>query len=394
MIEKISVLAAEAKVWRRDLHRHPELQYDVHRTAGLVADLLRQFGCDRVVTGIGRTGVVGIVKGQRATATQGIAIRADMDALPIEEAVNRPYRSGIPGRMHACGHDGHTAMLLGAAKYLAETRDFEGTAFFVFQPAEEGGNGAEAMLQDGLMSRFAIDEIYALHNMPDIPVGHFAIRPGPILAASDQFRVTIVGKGGHAARPHETVDPVLIAAHLITMLQSIVSRNVDPLQSAVVTVGALNTGETHNVIPQSATLLGTVRAMDEANRNKCELRIREMTAAVSSMFDASASIEYSRGHPVTSNHHGQTAVIKQAAVDVSGSDSIDDPTTPLMGSEDFSFMLQVCPGAYIFLGNGESMPLHHPEYDFNDEAIPYGIALWVRLIERRLAGLSPAAKHL
>ena len=377
-------LVDQARGWRQYLHRHPELQYDVHETASFVADELRHAGCDRVETGIGRTGVVGVIEGRRNTSGRAIGLRADMDALPIVEASSLPYKSTVPGKMHACGHDGHTAILLGAARQLAETRNFDGHAVVVFQPAEEGGKGAEAMLNDGLMAKFDIDEIYALHNMPGIPVGNFAIRPGPILAASDRFKILVEGRGGHAARPHECVDTVYVAAHLTTSLQSVVARNIDPAQAAVITVAALNAGDTYNVIPQTATLLGTVRTLDEIDRKACESRIKEITSTICAAFDATAVVDYYYGHPITSNHEEQTQFISEVAASIAGDNGVDSAMAPLLGSEDFGFMLNERPGAYILLGNGDTRPLHHPYYDFNDEALPYGIALWVRLIEERL----------
>src|SRR3954463_1731681 len=292
IINRVADLADEVAAWRRDFHENPELLFDVHRTAGIVADKLKSFGCDEVVTGLGRTGVVGVIKGRTNNSGRVIGLRADMDALPIEEATDVPYKSKVPGKMHACGHDGHTAMLLGAAKYLAETRNFDGTAIVIFQPAEEGGGGGDAMVKDGLMERFGIQEVYGMHNMPGIPVGQFAIRPGPMMAAADRFVLTIEGKGGHAARPHGAVDPVVVASHVITALQTVASRNVDPLESAVVSVCSIKAGEAFNVIPQTATLLGTVRTLTEEVRDLCETRIRAIAENVCAAFGAKATIEY------------------------------------------------------------------------------------------------------
>jgi hippurate hydrolase len=334
-----------------------------------------------VVTGIGRTGVVGVIKGRASTSGKVIGLRADMDALPIEEATDVPHKSKVPGKMHACGHDGHTAMLLGAAKYLAETRNFDGTAIMIFQPAEEGGGGGDVMCREGLMERFGIQEVYGMHNMPGIPVGAFAIRPGPVMAASDQFSLVIEGRGAHAARPHESVDPIVVASHVVTALQSIAARNVDPLHSAVVTVGSIKAGDTYNVIPQTATLLGTVRTLTPEWRDLCEERVRAVVQNVCAAFGATVTIEYRRGYPVTFNDPARTDFMAKVAKDVAGERSVDTEIAPLMGAEDFSYMLEARPGAYIFLGNGNTAGVHHPAYDFNDEAAPYGASLWARLIE-------------
>jgi amidohydrolase len=381
VINRVADLADEIAAWRRDFHENPELLFDVHRTAGIVADKLKTFGCDEVVTGIGLTGVVGVIKGRASASGKVIGLRADMDALPIEEATDVPHKSKVPGKMHACGHDGHTAMLLGAAKYLAETRNFDGTAIVIFQPAEEGGGGGDVMCREGLMERFGIQEVYGMHNMPGIPVGAFAIRPGPVMAASDQFSLVIEGRGAHAARPHESVDPIVVASHVVTALQSIAARNVDPLHSAVVTVGSIKAGDTYNVIPQTATLLGTVRTLTPEWRDLCEERVKAVVQNVCAAFGAIVTIEYRRGYPVTFNDPERTDFMAKVAKDIAGERSVDTEIAPLMGAEDFSYMLEARPGAYIFLGNGNTAGVHHPAYDFNDEAAPYGASLWARLIE-------------
>jgi amidohydrolase len=381
VINRAADLLNEITAWRRDFHENPELLYEVHRTAGIVADKLRQFGCDEVVTGIGRTGVVAVIKGKSDASGKVIGIRADMDALPIEEATHAPHKSKVPGKMHACGHDGHTAILLGAAKYLAETRNFDGTAVMIFQPAEEGGAGADAMLKDGLLERFGVQEVYGLHNMPGIAVGHFALRPGPLMAAADRFDIVIEGKGGHAARPHEGVDTLLVACQVVTALQSVVSRNVNPLESAVVSVCSIQAGNTFNVIPQTARLLGTVRTLSDEVRDLCETRIRALVETICAAYGATAMIEYNRGYPVTRNHPEQAAFLAAVAADVSGAAAVDAEVMPMMGAEDFSYMLEQRPGAYIFLGNGATAGVHHPAYDFNDEAIPYGVSLWAKVVE-------------
>jgi amidohydrolase len=381
VINRAADLQSEITAWRRDFHENPELLYEVHRTAGIVSDKLKQFGCDEVVTGIGRTGVVAVIKGKTDKSGKVIGIRADMDALPIEEATGAPHQSKIRGAMHACGHDGHTAILLGAAKYLAETRNFDGTAVMIFQPAEEGGAGAEAMLKDGLLERFGVQEVYGLHNMPGIPVGNFALRPGPLMAAADRFDIQIEGKGGHAARPHEGIDTLLVACQVVTALQSIVARNVNPLESAVVSVCSIQAGNTFNVIPQHARLLGTVRTLTDEVRDLCETRIRAVVESVCAAYGATVKIEYNRGYPVTRNHPEQADFLARIAAQVGGEGAVDADVTPLMGAEDFSYMLEQRPGAYIFLGNGNTAGVHHPAYDFNDEAIPYGVSLWAKVVE-------------
>ncbi|AWN44250.1 M20 aminoacylase family protein [Methylobacterium durans] len=384
LVDRIGAFADEITAWRHDLHAHPELLYDVERTAGFVAEKLTGFGCDAVVTGIGRTGVVGVIRGRGAASNRAIGLRADMDALPIQEVRDLPYRSVVPGRMHACGHDGHTAMLLGAARYLAETRSFDGTAVIIFQPAEEGGGGGEAMVHDGLMERFGIEAVYGLHNIPNLPVGRFAIRPGPIMASTDRFTITIRGRGGHAALPQHAVDSVLVASHVIVALQSIAARSVDPLHSAVVSVCALEAGEAFNVLPDCVTLRGTLRALSQEVRDTIKDRVREIVRNVSAAFGAAGEIDFSGSYPVTENHPAETRFMADVAAQIVGEAQVDRAVAPLMAAEDFSYMLEHRPGAYIFMGNGPSAGLHHPEYDFCDEAAPYGASLWARLIETGL----------
>ena len=384
IINRIADLAGEIAEWRHDLHAHPELLYDVKRTAGTVADKLKSFGCDEVVTGLGRTGVVGVIRGRRGASNKAIGLRADMDALPIEEATNLPYKSTEAGKMHACGHDGHTAMLLGAARYLAETRNFAGTAVVIFQPAEEGGAGGKAMVDDGLMERFGIGEVYGMHNFPGLPVGQFSIRPGAIMAAADYVQIDIEGKGGHAARPHLAVDTVLVGAQIINNLQSIVSRNVDPLESAVVSICMFHAGNTDNVIPQTAQLRGTARSLKPKVQDLLEKRIPEIVEGTAKLYGATATVKYRRGYPVLNNHAAQTDFAAAVAGEVAGKDKIDNDMAPVMGAEDFSFMLNARPGAFIFVGNGDSAGLHHPAYNFNDDAIPFGTSYWVKLAETAL----------
>jgi hippurate hydrolase len=370
--------------WRRDLHAHPELLFDVQRTAAFVAEKLRAFGCDQVVPGLGRTGVVGVIRGRGQGSGKVIGLRADMDALPLDEQTNLPYRSTIPGKMHACGHDGHTAMLLGAARHLAETRDFDGTAIVIFQPAEEGGGGGREMVKDGLMERFGIAEVYGMHNLPGLPAGAFAIRPGPIMAAADRFKITLEGRGAHAAWPHTGIDTVLVGAQIVNQLQSIVARNVDPLESAVVSTCMFHAGDADNVIPQIAELSGTVRTLSENIRDLVENRFRQIVEGTAALYGAKATISYTRNYPVTVNHPEQTAFAATVATDVAGKERVEANTPPMMGAEDFSFMLNARPGAFVFVGNGDSANLHHPAYDFNDGIIPAGVSYWVRLVEKAM----------
>jgi amidohydrolase len=380
----IAALTPEITAIRRDIHRHPELMYDVHRTAGLVADKLKEWGVDEVATGVGQTGVVGIIKGKGQNSGRVIAMRADMDALPIHEETNLPHRSTVPGKMHACGHDGHTAMLLGAAKYLTETRDFDGTAVVIFQPAEEGGAGAKAMIDDGLMDRFGVQEIYGLHNKPGLPIGKFSIRKGPTMAAADRIHIKIEGKGGHAAAPHRVNDPIVAACQLVTALQTVSSRNADPLDSIVVSVTALNAGEAFNVIPQTAEIKGSVRTLTPEMRALAQKRITEIVEGVMKAFGMKYELEYHLGYPVTFNHAGQTDFATSVTKEAFGSDAINTDVPPTMGSEDFSYMLEERPGAFINIGNGDSAGLHHPAYEFNDEVIPVGVTYWANLIETAL----------
>ena len=381
VIEQIRPFLDELKAIRQDIHRHPELGLEENRTAGIVAGKLREWGVE-VVEGIGRTGVVGIVKGSRP-GQRMIGLRADMDALPIVEKTGLPYASKTPGVMHACGHDGHTAMLLGAAKYLAETRNFDGTAVVIFQPAEEGGAGGLAMVKDGLVERWGIQEFYGMHNMPGYPTGSFAIREGAMMAAADQFDITVTGKGGHAAKPHEAIDTTLVAAQIVVALQSIVSRNLDPLKSGVVSVCVVETDSTaHNVIPQVVKLKGTARSLAPEVRDQLEEGIRRISVNVAAAFGAVAEVQYDRGYPVTMNHPDQTAYAAEVARSIAG--DVNTEMAPMMGGEDFSYMLLERPGAYIFVGNGDTAMVHHPAYDFDDNAIPAGSSWYAGMIETRM----------
>ncbi len=385
VINRFANLHGEIAEWRRDIHMHPELQFDVNRTAGIVADKLRAFGCDEVVEGLGRTGVVGIIKGRSNASNKTIGLRADMDALPINETSGVAWASKTPGKMHACGHDGHTAMLLGAAKLLAETRNFDGAVAVIFQPAEEGGGGAREMVDDGMMDRFGIREVYGMHNMPGHALGTFHIRPGGIMAAADHFEILVEGLGGHAALPHKTIDTTLVGAHVLTALQSLVSRNLDPVQSAVLSVTTFHTeSEAHNVIPQKLEMKGTVRTLAPDVQDMIEARMPELVGHIAQAFGAKGEVRYHRNYPVTVNSPAETEFAAQVAREVAGDAAVDDATPPLLGSEDFSFMLNSRPGAFIFVGNGDTAQVHHPDYDFNDEAIPFGCSYWVRLTERAL----------
>jgi hippurate hydrolase len=382
VVNRFADLAPAITEWRRDIHTHPEMIFDTHRTSALVAEKLRAFGCDEVAEGIGRTGVVGVIRGRQNGSGKVIGLRADMDALPIEEATGLDYASRTPRTMHACGHDGHTAMLLGAAQYLAETRNFDGTAVVIFQPAEEGGGGGKEMVDDGMMERFGIDEVYGMHNMPGLPVGDFRFRPGPIMASSDEFEIEIAGRGSHAAQPHNAIDPVVAASQVVLALQTIASRNADPLKSVVVSVTIFETDSSAtNVIPERVTLRGTARTLDPEVRDLVERRMREIVEGVAAAHGAAGSLAYKRNYPVTVNSEAQTGFAARVAAEVVGAGRVDAEAPAVMGAEDFSFMLNARPGAFVFVGNGDTAKLHHPKYDFNDELIPVGCSYWARLVE-------------
>ena len=379
---RFAELQDEITAWRRDIHENPEILFETHRTSALVAEKLKAFGCDEIATGIGRTGVVGVIRGKSDSKGRVIGLRADMDALPIHEQTGVGYASKTPGAMHACGHDGHTAMLLGAAKYLAETRNFDGTVVVIFQPAEEGGGGGKEMCDDGMMERWGIQEVYGMHNWPGKPVGSFAIRPGAFFAATDQFDIELEGKGGHAAKPQETVDTTVMAAQTVMALQTIASRNADPVDQVVVSVTSFETSsKAFNVIPQKVHLKGTVRTMSHGMRDLAETRIKEICTGVAATFGGTASVAYHRGYPVMVNHPEQTEFAAEVARKVSGACE-DAPL--VMGGEDFAFMLEERPGAYILVGNGDTAMVHHPEYNFNDEAIPAGSSWFATLAEQRM----------
>ncbi|MEP2452797.1 MAG: M20 aminoacylase family protein [Nitratireductor sp.] len=384
ILNRAAELQEEVSGWRRQLHRRPELNFDLFETSTFVADKLREFGCDEVATGIAKTGVVGLIRGRLGDGPT-IGLRSDMDALPINEASGVPHASETPGKMHACGHDGHTAMLLGAAKYLTETRNFHGTVAVIFQPAEEGGGGGRVMVKEGLMERFGIERVFGMHNAPGLPVGQFATRPGAIMASTAEFTITIKGKGGHAAFPHQTVDPIVITSRIVGAMQSIASRSADPVDPLVVSVTKFHAGDAYNVIPETAEIAGTVRTLRRETADLAEERIRALVTGIAVASGAEANIHYDRNYPVTFNHAEETDFAVAVARDVAGEAKVDPQMPAMMGGEDFSYMLEARPGSFVFVGNGDTANLHHPAYDFNDEAIPHGISYWVRLTEKALA---------
>ncbi len=384
ILNRAAELQDEVAGWRRELHSMPELLYDVHQTSAFVKNKLEEFGVDEVVPGIGKTGVVGIIRGKKGDGAT-IGLRADMDALPLTEITGKPWASKTPGKMHACGHDGHTAMLLGAAKYLSETRNFPGAVAVIFQPAEEGGAGGLAMVKDGMMERFGISEVYGMHNMPGVPVGEFAIRPGAMMAGTCEFTIKITGLGGHAAMPHNTVDPIVIGSALVQAFQAIVSRTTDPIQSLVISVTKFHAGDAYNVIPQTAELAGTVRILDMDIGRMAEKRMREVCAGIGATYGATIDMDYEWNYPVTFNHADETKFASGVAGDIAGKDKVNIDTPAVMGGEDFSYILEARPGAFIFIGNGDTAGLHNPAYDFNDEIIPHGVSYWVKLAEGALA---------
>jgi hippurate hydrolase len=384
ILNRVAEMHDEITGWRRHLHTIPEILYDVHETAGFIAGRLREFGCDEVVTGIGRTGVVGIIRGNLGDGPT-IGMRADMDALPLSEVTGKPWASTKPNAMHACGHDGHSAMLLGAAKYLAETRNFKGSVAVIFQPAEEGGAGGDAMVKDGMMERFGIKTVFGMHNMPGLPVGQFAIRPGPIMAATAEFWITVKGKGGHAAMPHGVIDPVVTGSQIVVALQTIASRSVNPVESVVVSVTKFHGGDAFNVIPEKVELNGTIRTLNTDVGELAAKRMREICEGVAAANGASVEVKIDFNYPVTYNHEEETGFAAGVAMTVAGEPNVNTETPPVMGGEDFSYMLEARPGAFIFIGNGDTANLHNPAYDFNDEVIPHGVSYWVKLAESSLA---------
>ncbi|MCF6127147.1 amidohydrolase [Mesorhizobium sp. M7A.F.Ca.CA.001.07.2.1] len=384
ILNRAAEMQDEVAGWRQHLHQTPELNFDVFKTAAFVTEKLKAFGCDDVVTGLGKTGVVGVIRGRQGEGPT-IGLRADMDALPLNEITGKSYASTIPGKMHACGHDGHTAMLLGAAKYLAETRNFTGSVAVIFQPAEEGGGGGNEMVKDGMMERFDISRVFGMHNMPGLPVGQFAIRPGPIMAATAEFTITVRGKGGHAAMPHGTIDPIVITSQLVGALQTIASRSTDPVEAVVVSVTKFHAGDAYNIIPETAEIAGTVRTLRKEIAKKSEERIRSICDGLATAFGAKIEVDYQANYPVTFNHAEETVFAGDVAMSVAGDAHVHRGIQPVMGGEDFSYMLEARPGAFIFIGNGDTAGLHNPAYDFNDEVIPHGMSYWVKLAETALA---------
>lgn len=387
-VEAIRKFHAELREIRHDIHAHPELGFEEKRTSEIIAGRLEQWGIE-VHRGLAKTGVVGVVRGRGAAGGRAVGLRADMDCLPIHEATGLPYRSRHDGRMHACGHDGHTTMLLGAARYLAATRAFAGTAYLIFQPAEEGGGGGQRMVQEGLFERFPADQVYALHNWPGLPPGKMAVRAGPMMAATDEIQITVRGKGGHAAMPHLTVDPVLLSAHIITALQSIPSRNIDPVDALVISVCSMQTSQVgaFNVLPDAVTLIGTVRSFRPETRDLAEARIRQIVTGVAASLGGSAELQYQHGYPATINSAREAEFAARVGEKIFGPENVVRDANPTMGGEDFSYMLQQRPGAYIWLGQGGGQTgcfLHNPGYDFNDEIIPLGAGYLAALVEESL----------
>ncbi len=381
--KKILETQEEITSIRQQLHSFPELLFDTFETSKLVAEKLRGFGVDEVVEGVGRTGVIGKIKGNKNTSNKVIALRADMDALPITEKTNLSYSSKVEGVMHACGHDGHTAMLLGAAQYLSKNRDFDGEVVLIFQPAEEGGGGGKEMVDTGFLDKFNVQEVYGMHNWPGLEKGSFAIKSGKFFAAADFFTITVEGIGGHAANPHATIDTTLVASQIVNSIQSIASRNADPLKSIVISVCSFMTDtDAHNVIPGTATLKGTVRTVDDDVRDLAEKNLNLICENTARAFGASATVDYQRGYPVMINSEKETQIAKEIGSSVTGKETIDVPL--VMGAEDFSFMLNERPGAYILIGNGHSAPVHNPNYNFDDDIIPTGVAYWTQLTKSRL----------
>ncbi|EEW26439.1 M20 aminoacylase family protein [Rhodobacter ferrooxidans] len=380
VLNRIADYAAEMQGWRRHLHQHPELEFQCQQTAAFIADRLREFGVDEIHEGIATSGLVAIIKGQGDGPT--IGLRADMDALPIIEATGAPYASTVPGKMHACGHDGHVTMLLGAAKYLCETRRFAGRVALLFQPAEEDGGGGNVMVQEGVMDRFGIAQVFGIHNAPNVPFGHFQTTPGALMASVDTAYVHVTGKGGHGATPHECVDPVVAVVGMVAAIQTIIPRNVYALDEVVISVTQIHAGTASNIIPETAWFCATIRCFSPEVRALLKKRFHEIVAGHATAYGVEARVEYDWGYPATVNHPEQANFAAEVAREVSGDAAVNAASVREMGSEDFSYMLEARPGAYLFLGTGPGAGLHHPAYDFNDEAAPIGASFFARLVER------------
>ena len=380
VLNRIAAYAEEMKGWRRHLHRHPELRFDCHQTAAFIAARLREFGVDEIHERIATSGIVAIINGQGDGPT--IGLRADMDALPIEEITGADHASTVPGQMHACGHDGHVTMLLGAAKYLAETRRFKGRVALIFQPAEEDGGGGEVMVQEGMMQRFAIASVYGIHNAPNVALGHFQTTPGPLMASVDTATVLVTGKGGHGATPHDCIDPVVAVVGMVQAIQTIIPRNVYALDEAVISVTQIHAGTASNIIPEQAMFCATIRCFKPDVRELLRRRFTEIVQGHAAAYGVSAQLAYDWGYPATINHPDEAAFATEVAIEISGPEAVDGHANREMGSEDFSYMLEARPGAYLFMGIGPGAGLHHPAYDFNDEAAPIGASFFARLVER------------
>ncbi|AXQ93261.1 M20 family metallopeptidase [Cereibacter azotoformans] len=380
VINRIADYAEEMRVWRRHLHRHPELRFDCHATAAFIAERLREFGVDEIHEGVATSGLVAIIEGQGEGPT--IGLRADMDALPIEELTGADHASTVPGRMHACGHDGHVTMLLGAARYLAETRRFAGRVALMFQPAEEDGGGGEVMVREGVMDRFGIREVYGIHNAPNVPLGRFVTGPGPLMAAVDTATVRVIGKGGHGATPHDTVDPVVAIVGMVSALQTIISRNIYTLDDLVLSVTQIHTGSASNIIPEDGWFCATIRTFTPEVRDLVRRRFHEIVEGHATAYGVRVEIDYELGYPPTVNDPAKAAFAAEVAAEIAGEAGVEANANREMGSEDFAYMLEARPGAYLFLGIGPGAGLHHPAYDFNDEAAPLGASFFARLVER------------
>ena len=380
IVNRIADYHDEMKEWRQYIHKNPELNFDCHKTADFVIKKLQEFGVDEIHEKIAESGVVAIINGKNPGST--IGLRADMDALPLQEIKDHEYKSAIDGKMHACGHDGHTTMLLGAARYLAETKNFSGRVALIFQPAEEGGGGGEVMCKEGIMDTFDIKQVFGIHNTPGLPLGFFSTNPGPVLAAADSFSIWVSGQGGHGANPEETIDPVIAAVQIAQAIQTISSRNLSALDSVVISVTQIHTGTINNIVPGEAFINGTVRTLNKSSQRTVVKRLKEICAGTAQAFGAKADLEYEYGYPPTVNHPKETAFAVEVAAEISGDVNVDSNAPPIMAAEDFAYMLEERPGAYLNVGQGDSAALHNPEYDFNDELSPIGASFFVKLVEK------------